>query len=104
MKKHFLIKSIHKNKRKGEAGGWIEYDIVPITKGIKTLLKMIGEYNEGNEKPVTLEIYGVKGDETAVITLCGPRARVKYFPTALADTNFYEYFSLCEVECPEIYI
>lgn len=104
MKKYFLIKSIQTNKQKADEEGWTKYTISPITNALKSLPKMIDEYNEGEKKKVSFEVYGVKGQDTAVITLYGARARVKYFPTALATNNFYELFSLREVEMPEIYV
>ncbi len=104
MKKYFLIKSIRTNKQKADEEGWTNYTISPITNALKSLPKMIDEYNKGEKKKVFFEVYGVEGQETAVITLYGPRARVKYFPTALATNDFYEYFSLREVEFPENYV
>lgn len=103
MTKHFLIESIRRDKQ------WVcedeyKYTITPITSAIKALPKCIDEYNEGTKKSITLEVYGVKGQETAVITLRGPRARVKSFPTVLATTNFYEHFSLREIKFPDIYL
>lgn len=104
MKKYFLIKSIQRNKQPSDQDGWIQYTITPIIKAIQCLPKMVFEYNEGRRKIVYLEVYGVNGQETAVIKLSGPRGRVKAFPSALAATNFYEYFSLREVEFPDIYV
>ena len=104
MKKYFLIKSIELNRRASEREGWSNYEIKPITVALKTLPKMIEDYNAGAKRIVDLKVYGVTGQETAVIMLRGPRARVKDFPTALATTNFYEYFSLREVEYPDIYV
>ena len=104
MKKYFLIQSIHRDERKGDEDGWVTYNITPIVKGLNGLSKMIDEYNEGNKKTITLEVYGVKGEQTAVVLLRGPRARVEYFPTVLLTTNFYEYFSLREVTYPDIYV
>jgi hypothetical protein len=65
---------------------------------------MVDEYNDGEKRNISFDVYGVKGQDTAVITLRGSRKRVKYFPTALLTTNFYEHFSLREVEFPEIYL
>lgn len=104
MKKYFLIKSIQTNKSKADEEGWTKYTISPIINALKSFPKMIDEYNEGEKRKVSFEIYGVKGQETAVIILRGPRARVKYFPTALGSHDFYEYFSLREVEYPDIYL
>jgi hypothetical protein len=104
MKKYFLIKSIRRDQRPGDQDGWTTYTIMPVIKGLQILPKMVFEYNEGQRKIVYLEVYGVKGQETAVIELSGPRGRVKGFPSALATTNFYEYFSLREVEFPDIYV
>ena len=98
MKKHFLIKSIHRNQRKGDEEGWIQYEITPITNFLKVL------NNWSNEYSVSIEVCGVKGQDTAVITVCGRRSKVKGFPAAIAETNFYEAFSLREVDCPEIYL
>ena len=104
MKKYFLIKSIRTNLQKADEDGWTQYTITPITKALQNLPKMINEYNEGAKRIVSLEIYGVKGQDTAVITLRGPRKRVKDFPTALLTTNFYDHFSLKEVDYPEVYL
>jgi hypothetical protein len=104
MKKYFLIKSIQTNKQKADEEGWTQYTISPITNALKSLPKMIDEYNEGEKRKVSFEVCGVKGQETAVIMLRGSRARVKYFPTALTTNNFYEYFSLREVEFPDSYL
>lgn len=104
MTKHFLIKSIQRDRKASDREGWTDYTISPITNALKSLPKWIDEYNECSKKNISFEVYGVKGQETAVITLRGPRARVKGFPTALIDTNFYEYFSLREVEMPEVYV
>lgn len=104
MTKHFLIKSIRRDKCNTDKEGWLTYTITPVSIVLKALPKFVAEYNESQKKQITYEIYGVSGQETAVITLCGPRTRVKYFPTALADTNFYEYFSLREVTYPDIYV
>ena len=98
MKKHFLIKSIRKNQRNGDEEGWIKYECTPVTNVLKVLKSWSQEYS------VYIEVYGVKGLETAVITVRGQRAKVNKFPTALAETNFYEAFSLREVYCPEIYL
>ena len=104
MKKHFLIRSIQTNKHPGDAEGWTKYTMSPITNALKFLPKAVDEYNEGEKRRITYEVYGVNGQETAVITLRGPRARVNYFPTALATADFYESFSLREVEMPEVYV
>lgn len=104
MKKHFLITSIRKDKCQGDEECWTKYTISPITNALRFLPKAVAEYNEGEKKLITYEVYGVKGQETAVITLSGTRARVKYFPTALATSNFYESFSLREVEFPDTYL
>lgn len=104
MKKHFLIKSIRRDEHASEREGWTNYSIKPVTAALQALPNMIDDYNKDERKFITYEVYGVKGQETAVITVCGPRARVKHFPTALATTNFYEYFSLREVEYPETYL
>jgi hypothetical protein len=104
MKKYFLIESIWRDQQPGDQDGWTKYTIMPVIKGLQSLPKMVFEYNEGQRKIVYLEVYGVKGQETAVIELSGPRKRVKGFPSALAATNFYEYFSLREVEFPDIYL
>lgn len=104
MKKHFLIKSIQTDKHPGDAEGWTAYAFSPITNALKFLPKAVDEYNEGEKKLITYEVYGVKGQETAVITLRGARARVGCFPTALATSDFYESFSLREVEFPDIYL
>lgn len=104
MKKYFLITSIKTNKCRGNQEGWTTYTISPITNALRFLPKAVAEYNEGEKKLIAYEVYGVKGQETAVITLCGPRARVKYFPTALATSDFYESFSLREVAIPDIYV
>lgn len=104
MTKHFLIKSIRRDKCNGDKESWINYTITPVATALKALPKFVADYNENQNKQIAYSVYGVKGQEEAVITISGPRARVKYFPTALADTNFYEYFSLREVEYPEIYI
>ena len=104
MKKYFLIQSIRMNEHASEREGWTDYTIKPITGALKALPKMVDEYNEGVKRTISIEVYGVNGQETAVITLRGPRARVQYFPTALAATNFYEYFSLREVEFPDTYV
>lgn len=104
MKKHFLITSIQRNKRPGDEEGWTKYAISPIINALKFLPKAVAEYNEAEKKLITYEVYGVKGEETAVITLRGSRARVEYFPTALATSDFYEFFSLREVELPDIYL
>lgn len=98
MKKHFLIKSIRRDQRRGDEEGWIQYEITPITNFLKVLSNLSQEHS------VSIEVYGVKGPETAVITASGPRAKVKKFPTYLAETNFYEAFSLREVEYPDIYL
>lgn len=104
MKKYFLIKSIQRDQQPGDQDGWTKYTIMPVIKGLQSLPKIVFEYNEGQRKIVYLEVYGVKGQETAVIELSGPRKRVKGFPSALAVTNFYDYFSLREVEFPDIYL
>ena len=104
MKKYFLIKSIRLNKHASEREDRVNYTIKPVTAALQALPNMIDEYNKDKRKLITYEVYGVKGQETAVITVRGPRVRVKCFPTALATTNFYEYFSLREVEFPEIYL
>lgn len=104
MTKYFLIKSIRRDQQPDDQDGWTKYTITPVIKAIQSLPKMVFEYNEGQRKVVYLEVYGVKGQETAVIELSGPRARVKGFPTVLAETNFYEHFSLREVEFPDIYV
>ena len=104
MKKYFLIKSIRRDQQPGDQDGWTKYTIMPVIKGLQNLPKMVFEYNEGQRKIVYLEVYGVKGQETAVIELSGSRKRVKGFPSALAATNFYEYFSLREVKFPDIYV
>lgn len=104
MKKYFLIKSIRRDQQPGDQDGWTQYTITPIIKALQALPNAIFEYNEGQRKIVYVEVYGVKGQETAVIELSGPRKRVKGFPSALAATNFYEYFSLREVEFPDIYL
>lgn len=104
MKKYFLINSIREDKRPGDQEGWTRYSFSPITNALSFLPKAIAEYNEGEKKLITYEVYGVKGQETAVITLYGPRARVKYFPTALVTSDFYEYFSLREVDIPDFYV
>ena len=98
MKKHFLIKSIRRDRQSGDEEGWEKYTITPVANVLKVLNNWSDEYS------VSIEVYGVNGQETAVITVCGPRARVKGFSTALTTTNFYEYFSLREVEFPEIYL
>lgn len=98
MKKHFLIKSIRKNKRSGDEEGWEKYDVTPVTNVLKVL------HNWSEDYSVFIEVYGTNGMEIAVITVRGPRAKVKVFPTAIAETNFYEAFSLREVEIPEIYL
>ena len=98
MKKYFLIKSIQKNKRNGDDEGWIQYNITPVANVLKVLKSWSDDYF------VSIEVYGVNGLETAVITVSGSRAKVKVFPTAIAETNFYEAFSLREVEFPEIYL
>ena len=98
MKKYFLIKSVQKNKRNGDNEGWIQYNITPVANVLKVLKSWSDDYS------VSIEVYGVNGLETAVITVSGPRAKVKKFPTALAETNFYEAFSLREVAYPEIYL
>lgn len=104
MKKYFLIKSIRRDEHASEREGCTNYTINPVTVALKALPNMIDEYNEDERKFITYEVYGVKEQDTAVITVRGPRARVKHFPTALATTNFYEYFSLREVEFPETYL
>ncbi len=68
MKKHFLITSIRTDKHQGDEKGWTKYTISPITNALKFLPKAVVEYNEGEKKLVTYEVYGVKGQETAVIT------------------------------------
>lgn len=98
MKKHFLIKSIHKNRRNGDEEGWEKYDVAPIANVLKVL------HNWSDDYSVSIEVCGTKGLETAVITVSGSRTKVKTFPTALAETNFYEAFSLREVEFPDIYL
>lgn len=98
MKKYFLIKSIRRNQRDGDKEGWIQYDVTPVANVLKVLHSWSDEYS------VSIEVYAVKGQETAVIIVRGPRAKVNKFPTALADTNFYEVFSLREVEFPDIYL
>lgn len=104
MKKYFLIKSIRRNMCPSDEDGWIQYNITPITEVLKGLPKLVAEYNECLKRTVMFEVCGVKGNETAVITLNGPRKRVKEFPTVLSTTNFYEHFSLREVEFPDIYL
>ena len=104
MKKYFLIRSIHTDKKPGGAEGWTKYTISPITNALKFLPEAVDAYNEGEKRRISYKVYGVKGQETAVITLRGPRTRVNYFPTALATANFYESFSLREVAYPDIYI
>lgn len=104
MTKYFLIKSIRRDQQPDDQDGWTKYTITPVIKAIQSLPKVVFEYNEGQRKIVYLEVYGVKGQETAVIELSGPRKRVKGFPTVLAETNFYEHFSLREVEFPDIYV
>ena len=98
MKKHFLIKSIHRDQRNGDEEGWIQYNITPVANFLKALHSWSDSYS------VSIEVYGTKGLDTAVITVRGPRAKVKGFPTAMAETNFYEAFSLREVEYPDIYL
>ncbi len=98
MKKHFLIKSIRRDQHNGDEEGWMEYTITPVASVLKVLNNWSDEYS------VSIEVCGVKGQETVVITVRGPRARVKNFPTALTTTDFYECFSLREVEFPEIYL
>ena len=98
MKKHFLLKSSRRNQRDGDKKGWIEYDITPIANVLKVLHSWSDDYS------VSIEVYGVKGPDTAVITLRGQREKVKGFPTAIAETNFYEAFSLKEVSCPNFYL
>lgn len=104
MKKYFLIKSIRRDQQPGDQDGWIRYNVTPVIKALQALPKVVFEYNEGQRKIVYLEVYGVKGQEAAVIELSGQRKRVKGFPSALAATNFYEHFSLREVEFPDIYV
>ena len=104
MTKHFLIKSIQRDRKASDREGWTDYTISPIINALKAFPKWVDEYNEDEKRIISFEVYGVKGQETAVITLRGPRARVKGFPTALIDTNFYEYFSLREVEYPDAYV
>lgn len=98
MKKHFLIQSIRRDKQKIDEDGWMQYTITPVANVLKVLDGWADEY------AVSIEVCGVSGQETTVITVRGPRARVKNFPTALTTTNFYEFFSLREVDCPEIYL
>ena len=98
MKKHFLIKSIHKNRRNGDEEGWETYDVTPIANVLKVL------HNWSDDYSVSIKVYGTKGLEAAIITVRGQRAKVNKFPTALAETNFYEAFSLREVEFPDIYL
>ena len=98
MKKHFLIKSIRRDQQNGDKEGWIQYTITPVANVLKVLNNWSDEYS------VSIEVCGVNGQETAVITVRGSRARVKNFPTTLTTTNFYEYFSLREVEFPDIYL
>jgi hypothetical protein len=104
MTKHFLIKSIQRDRKASDRDGWTEYTISPVTNALKALPKWVDEYNENEKKTISFEVYGVKGQGAAVITLRGPRARVKGFPTSLIDTNFYEYFSLREVGMPDAYV
>lgn len=104
MKKHFAIQSIRRDARPSDREGWMDYTITPITVALQYLPKAVDEYNEGEKKLITYNVYGVNGKETAVITIRGPRTRVNGFTTALAETNFYEYFSLRETTYPEIYL
>ena len=104
MKKYFLIKSIRTNMHKADEDGYTQYNITPITEALRGLSKMVDEYNEGFKRSIDFEVYGVKGQETAVIVLRGSRKRVKDFPTVLLTTTFYEHFSLREVDYPEIYL
>ena len=97
MKKYFLIKSIRRDEQPIAEDGTIRYTITPVSAYLQSFGKL-------GDKSISLEVYGVKGRETAVIIVSGPRASVKYFPTTLADTNFYEHFSLREVTCPECYV
>jgi hypothetical protein len=104
MTKYFLIKSIQRDRKASDREGWTDYTFSPINNVLKAFPKWVDEYNENEKRIISFEVYGVKGQETAVITLRGPKARVKNFPTFLIDSNFYEYFSLREVEMPEIYV
>ena len=104
MTKHFLIESIELGRKASDRDGWTDYTFSPITNALKFFPKWVDEYNKGEKKTISFEVYGVKDQEAAVITLRGPRARVKGFPTILIDTNFYKYFSLREVEIPDVYV
>lgn len=104
MKKYFLIKSIRRDKQDGDKDGWMQYTITPVALCLEKIINWADEYNKDEKKTVSIEVYGVSGQETAVITVRGSRARVNSFPTALATTNFYEYFSLREVNSPDVYL
>ena len=104
MKKHFLIQSIKTNIRKADEDGYTQYNITPITAALRSLPKMVDEYNDGSKKTIEFEVYGVSGQDTAVITLRGPRKMINDFPTALLTTNFYDHFSLREEDSPDIYL
>ena len=103
MKKHFLIESIRRNKRPAEKEGWVTWDYTSIIEVLKCLPAWIDEYNEDKKKnrKIRCEIFGVGGDETAVITLKGRKVDIAGFIFYLIKTNFYEKFSLKEEHYPE---
>ena len=103
MKKHFLIESIRRNKRPAEKEGWITWDYTSIVSALKNLSRWIDKYNDCKKKKICFEIYSVKGDETAIITLRGKRTEIAGFISYLIQTEFYENFSLKEDHYPDIH-